>query len=472
MQMSLGKRCFSGALAMTAGLVALGGIVGPAASFAAAPATGNSCVASDGKINGRGATYQTIAQNTFAQGYRDDFCGPVTSDANAGDQMMVYNYPSAVSAGLTGSGNGVKAASCRTDAFAGSDLPYNQTQLGQMNGAPGATGSCPATTALTTPFAPLGPWPNANDTTAPIMSFPVAGSSVALAVNLSATACGGTKPTSLSFTPAQVTAILGGNVAKWNDASLTSNNSQLTNCNIAITRVVRFDNSGTTGILKNYLIRIDDSRNGATCAPNTTWTSYNGSPNTSWPSGTGCTSVITGGSSGAPALITALQSNDGGIGYADLADTNGKGLLLANVQNAVGTAFTSPKSGTAANCDYSVLTLPGATPSDAVGLNTGDNWGNDNQTANSPNPSHMNATDLGSKYPICGVTFALVYTGLSSTAAQNAISSLTADQRRTLYSYETYILSSTGQDRLTTVSYAPLPSAWLGKLRSGFQSNF
>jgi ABC-type phosphate transport system substrate-binding protein len=457
---------------MTVGLSTLGGLMTDA-SIAAVPTGGLSCVTSDGKINGRGATYQNDAQTTFLQGYRDDFCGATNgSPADvAGDAMGIYNYPAAVSGSGTGSGNGLKAASCRTDAWAGSDLPYSEAQLGLLNGAPGATGGCGI--SFTPPFQPTpGPWPNANDVQANIMSFPVAGSSVALAVNLPASACGGTAPTGLSFTAAQVTAILGGNVANWNDPSLTTNNSSLSGCNTPITRVVRFDNSGTTSILKRYLVRIDDSRSGATCAPSTTWTSYSASPNTSWPSGSGCSPTTTAGTSGGPALVTTLKSTTGGIGYADLADAVGQGLVLANVRNGVDTGNASPASGKGANCDFSVLTLPGFSNSDAVGLNPNDNWGNDNATVNQGSADHINATNLGSKYPICGITFDLVYTGLSNGAVANANSRLTADQRRTLYSYMTYLLSSTAQDRLSTVNYASLPTPWLGKLRGGFQAAY
>jgi hypothetical protein len=49
---------------------------------------------------------------------------------------------------------------------------------------------------------------------------------------------------------------------------------------------------------------------------------------------------------------------------------------------------------------------------------------------------------------------------------------LTADQRRTLYSYGTFILSSAAQELLGSSFYAPVPTGWLAKLRTGFQENF
>ena len=67
----------------------------------------------------------------------------------------------------------------------------------------------------------------------------------------------------------------------------------------------------------------------------------------------------------------------------------------------------------------------------------------------------------------------MVYKGLhAEEGTKNPISRLTNNQRRTLYSYFTYMLSSTGQDHMSSIKYAPLPSAWLPLLREGFQENF
>ncbi len=72
-----------------------------------------------------------------------------------------------------------------------------------------------------------------------------------------------------------------------------------------------------------------------------------------------------------------------------------------------------------------------------------------------------------------------MYTGLSAnwngqsgTASNSAIADLTPDQRRTLYSYILFILSSTGQNLLPTNYYSALPSTWLPAIVSGFQGNY
>ena len=101
------------------GCSAAAGLVLPAVSHAAVPPAGLNCVASDGKISGRGASYQAHAETLFAQAYRDDYCGNVAEQYSgdpAGNTMVAYNYPEAEAHSATGASAGLKAASCRTDA--------------------------------------------------------------------------------------------------------------------------------------------------------------------------------------------------------------------------------------------------------------------------------------------------------------------------------------------------------------------
>ena len=101
----------------------------------------------------------------------------------------------------------------------------------------------------------------------------------------------------------------------------------------------------------------------------------------------------------------------------------------------------------------------------AVGLNTSDDWATDNAAGN-----HADVTFIGSGYPICELTFALVYPGLK--AGGTAVSSLTFDQRATLSAFFTYLLSSTGQSRLLGGAFlAPLPASILDSVRSAYQAN-
>ncbi len=486
MDISLRKRISARHRAVLAGLGVLGcclfaNLMLADVSSAAVP-TGIDCAASDGKISGRGSTYQTVLHEKLIALYESDFCGAVAKQSAsdpAGETMIAYNYAAAETAGQTGSGAGLKTAACRTDPFSGTDKPYTNEELKELDGAPGSGKNGGANCKLTfsppfTPKATNNEFPNSEDIEANLMSFPVGGSSVAIIVNFG-TACT-TAPTELKLTPKEVSRLFGGAVATWADTELGENNAQLATdgCTGAVTRVVRQDSSGTTSIFKQYLIRAENARTGQACANGKLWEAYF-STNTEWPGkqkpgeeGT-CSTILAPTSSGNPEVIKKVKATEGSVGYADLPQAKGEGssLVIASVESAAKTgSYQSPAAGKAANCVYSSVSLPGGEVNGAVGLNTeGKTW------ASNANPNEQNVTDRGTKYPICGLTWDLVYSGLSNTSS-SAIAPLTADQRRTLYSYFTFVLSSTAQNLLSSIYYAPLPSAWLQPLREGFQENF
>ncbi len=487
-----GKRGFTaGAVTLALGLAAFGGSLVTASSALANAPGGTACNPTDGKIDGWGSSYQANAETLWFNAYNSEICGNVTAEGSSDPtpvNMGDYNYPTAASASLTGSGNGLKGANCRTEDYWGSDTPYNEAQLTALDGAAGnttqsslvPTGGCSAISLTVPPFAPNSStnttFPNASDATANLMAFPIGGSAEGVAVNLTNTQCTGTggAPTSIDLTGAQLSAIMGGSIAKWNDPSLTTNNPGLAACNFPITRVVRQDTSGTTHIFMTYLQDVDNSRTGATCAAGTTWASYNGSVNNVWPSGTGCSTLAPGASSGGPAQLAVLNSTPGGIAYADLSDVvnlTGADIQVA-MQNGAGTAYVSAANGLGANCDLSALSEPGGGASTAmVGLVSTDNWGSDNATVNGTG-NHDDANNIGTVYPICGLTYALVYSGLHGAAGTGAVSQMTVDQRRTLYSYMTFVLSSLGQSILPNNNYASLPATWQPAVLAGFQKNF
>src|SRR5271155_2574318 len=119
MDMSFQKRLSLGRRGRLVGLGVLGccvlaNLVYADASSAAyvppkgVPTAGLNCVATEGKINGRGSTLQTNLQAAFAEAYRDSFCGstPNSPADPAGNTMVAYNYAAAESASATGSGAG------------------------------------------------------------------------------------------------------------------------------------------------------------------------------------------------------------------------------------------------------------------------------------------------------------------------------------------------------------------------------
>jgi ABC-type phosphate transport system substrate-binding protein len=484
-------------VALVAGMMVLASFAMAAPSFAAPPA-GTACVASDGKITGRGATFQTTAQrNAFIVGYNTDVCGatPGTPADIAGNNMIAYNQT-----GPTGSGNGQIAMTCRTDAFGGSDIPYDQATLNILNGPKGtdipgqsspfdvnqcATLSGTSGNSYRSPFGPLSsaPYPDTNDQNGNIMVFPVAGSSVAIGVHFATPGAGkvctsGVVPTTVTISNDQLQKIFGGLITTW--SGLTNNAT----CTGPITRYVRSSKSGTTQTFKNYLHNVNGTL--AQC-DGSSWNNLAlDANNTVWPDGSGtCPSpsnLVQSANTGGGALTTNVQAGDGAIGYADLADwnghvTGGNAVKLITLQPATGGAAVGPGSPTgSANCvnTFKTANRPGSGAADAqVSLAPSpDNWALDG-TGNAGR-SYTDLTFQGGGYPICGLTYDMVYTGLSSSSggADNPISRLTNDQRRTLYTYMTYILSPPAQARLTTIGYDQLPSAWLPNERQGFVGNF
>jgi ABC-type phosphate transport system substrate-binding protein len=489
-----------------------------AANGGAAPPPFGICD-SGAKISGRGSTFGERAQRALARGFRDDFCGPTTPDPQPnifqqpglsfpnynfdGNTHVAYNYWLATSnpdIPLSGSNAAVSAAACRTDAFATSSLPYTQAELDQMNGPPLA---CPELQGrLEPPYQPKPePWSAPGDGIRNVMSFPLHAGAVALGINLNTTVCPGATNSQLSsiqLTPRMVSGLLGGDIREWDDLELRDANGDgvadvntfLSNCNakpgdpggVDVQRKVRRSESGTTKILKYYLARTDNDRVGASCDPFTTWTSWNVDTRL-WPRAgdeapplnsifapqavagdADCTSLEASTSPTSVAQLDLCAANEGSICYGDVAEVASyPQLRRATVRNAINTAYQSPVVGLRANCRFETLTAPPGGATGWVGLTPGASW------AWNQAPNYGDITNAGSGYPICGLTFALVYTGGGTCAA---FSRLTDPQCRLLYAYFSYMLSDLGQDRLNLNQYASLPAGARALIRSGFQSNF
>src|SRR5262249_60054370 len=86
-------------------------------------------------------------------------------DTASGNDMVQYNaynpatsdgnpLPGGASLALTGSGFGRKATICRTDAFGGTDSPYNNNEIAALRGDPHAQANL--TTIFGSPSAEEG----------------------------------------------------------------------------------------------------------------------------------------------------------------------------------------------------------------------------------------------------------------------------------------------------------------------------
>jgi ABC-type phosphate transport system substrate-binding protein len=446
--------------------------------------------------------------------------------------MVAYNYPAAVAAGKTGSDAALNAASCRTDAFYGGDLPFTESELdggsttapraSSLWGTPGDLSPSSCTLAFAPPFTPDGTpsgsndvFPNSADHQADLMALPIAGSAIGIGVNIQPSATCANPPTQLNFTPAQISELLGGDYTNWSQLYDPVNNPGLAGCTTPITRVVGYDDSGTTQTIKNYLAAVDpnsadirscDTQHTANATYDGTWATLRGqSPDYGWPglvnpgAASGTAATVTAGCSpiqfgtvpgsdpdaadwaaGDAAAINSIVSTDGAVGYADLnawetplaygAVPADQLAVIAAIQSQDGSNFASPygADGTSSACTFAGAGLPGTTATDAVGLNAS----NKNWALNSAPDKADIADSPGPGYPICGLEWDLVFAGLDNHSGTSAIAGLSADQRRTLYAYFTYIFAPAAQSLLGAAGYAALPSGWLPKLRAGFQEGF
>jgi hypothetical protein len=215
-----------------------------------------------------------------------------------------------------------------------------------------------------------------------------------------------------------------------------------------------------------------------------------------------CTAITPGGStgpsnsgvSGGPALLSTLAATSGGIGYADFSDEKNDTAATVNMtsptlENAFSSALTSTigypaggsgvtyvaaQSGNGSNCAGN-LTLPGTLPSD---VGTSAEWALDAGQSGQFNSSNIDdiawTGEPAGKYAACTLTWDYVWGNdhAANGASPDPEPELNNDQRRTLYSYFTYVFSPAGQESETTAGYAPLPSTNWDTLRQAFQGSF
>lgn len=530
------------ALALS-GLV-VGALVAAAPGSAATPA-GDICAA-DAKINGRGATFATQAhRDAFIPAYRDlvaDVCGPAAASLT-GNGPVEYNWSPIEGTSESGSGAGRRSQICRTDAFGGSDSPYDlrgSTGLEQLMDVPGGN---PVLTGVnsdctfvnnTSPLGPFlpptspnaEPFPSVFDGPAPatrqtIMTIPIATGADAVGINLSPSVCGGDPiPSSINLSRSAVSKLFGGVITFWNDPAIVADNPGLANCAVTVKRVVRQDSSGTTQVWKNYLRAIDP--NTVQCDGVETWNFLaQDAQNTNWPTGGACSPLIP--ANGNTNVISTCRETGvavpvrGHICYGELAEFFSQNFptgnrRLAKLRNPSNTSFVGPTTlnritgaFTQANCqwinaDTGAILLQAPKPGNGgpiasvagvqddndalVGLNynpdlgangQGDTWATNNLLIPGTTTDYSDLGNDGSKYPACGMTWLLVYTGLNTATpgAQNdAIDRLTQNQRKTLFNYVIHGVLGEGQFRLGDFYYAPLPGTWLDAAKESFRRNF
>jgi phosphate transport system substrate-binding protein len=236
-----------------------------------------------------------------------------------------------------------------------------------------------------------------------VLYFPVFLGPITMSYNLN-----GVK--NLKLTPAVISAIFQGQIKAWNDPAIKKINPGVSLPSTPVTLAVRSDSSGTT---QNFSLFLQKAAGSA-------W-KLGSSSTISWPSG-----AHAGDGNGGVAQI--IKSTPGAIGYVDYADAKASGLTFASVANQSG-AYIAP-SPTAAQA-------AGTTVSLASNLTFAAVWSSDAKA-----------------YPITYQSWDLVY--------QKQSNQTTA---KMLKAYIGYLLGS-GQQLLSPLGYAPLPSNILSKAKA------
>jgi phosphate transport system substrate-binding protein len=232
-----------------------------------------------------------------------------------------------------------------------------------------------------------------------ILHFPTVAGAVALAYNLP----GFAQP--LQLTPELVAGIYLGKITSWNDKRIAAANPGVSLPSAPILAVHRADGSGTTNIFTSYL-----------SAVSVEWREIVGAnTSVSWPSGVGGK-----GNEGVAGLV---RQTPGALGYVELAYAKQNGLPVALVKNKAG-QFMNPSlaSTTAA--------VSGAAQALAKDVRT--------PIVNAPGPD---------AYPICGLTFLLVYQDSKDPVRAKALADFISWAMRD------------GQGMVEALDYARLPEA-------------
>lgn len=470
-----GRARVVGLLALATTAIAAFGAASPAgADFTTGKCSGPSII-------GRGGSFARDAQTAFNSNFKFTYClgTPGFGTLNATYEPL-------------GSGAGVKSMELRTDTprFGGTDDPPTEAQVNLMNS--GGVEQAGTVVADSDP---------SND--GKLHVFPIAVGSVVALVNFPE----GCNPETITdnnyrtVTQAEITgdstkkALLrvrfpkakfekiwaGEENTSWN-AAIPGLGSQSGACDVPITRVVRFDESGTSFAFKDYLNSINQARGWKTTYATTGAHKTQEWPNAVFGEGGQCGATAAPGkeadgvdhlttacANGNGKLIEKLVATDGSIGYADLATARNNSPTLAvnpagasapttpywtQVQNGSG-AFTEP---TADSNGYKTTGQKGSNCLEATFQNLPAN-----SFGSWANTSGVNAAQ---GWGICTLTYALVFDDSSSVWGNTAEEEAKA---RTVKDYEESVLTDSAQGALFGADYARLPDAILAIARQGAQ---
>jgi len=229
-----------------------------------------------------------------------------------------------------------------------------------------------------------------------VLYFPVLLGPITVSYNLSGVS-------SLKLDATTLAEIFSGKITSWNNSAIAALNSGVSLPNTPITLAVRSDSSGTTANFSLYLEKAGGSA----------WT-LGSSSTIKWPA-----TARAGMGNGGVAQI--VKTTPGAIGYVDYADAKASGLSYASIKNSSG-SYIAPSPQSASAAGNGITIAPDLTF----------------HAVNSPSPQ---------AYPITYQSWVLVYEMQPSS-----------NDAAMLKAYIGYLIGA-GQQLLTNLGYAPLPSS-------------
>ena len=374
-----------------------------------------SVLCNGGNIIGEGSSLQKVAQlNVWIPAFQTEVCNSST-------------FPKIEYKG-EGSGAGLKAwganggAIDRTRAFVGTDDAPTAAQIANIKAAAGGGN---------------------------VLVIPTAQTAIAAVVNPPA-GC-----TVENLTNKELEKTFRGVILKWSELENAVGGAA---CESPLTRVVRFDGSGTTYQFKNYLSLINTAS--LPCIEKT-WkqiepieNSETGAPNTSWPESCKKTlsPLVKPAAKGGGEVVKKVNATPGSIGYAALPDAEANGGTVVGLQNngfvsIEEASYANPQIAGAsagkgvANCAAAKYVVP------AEGRRTGTGLDVDWSQVFGALPAIG-----GTSYPLCTLTYDLAFHGYKTAGFKFA-------PYQTVRDFLNGYVVFGGQTALITTetNYAPLP---------------
>ena len=209
-----------------------------------------------------------------------------------------------------------------------------------------------------------------------------------------------------------------GEITKWNDAAIKTNNEGVNLPDVDITFVHRSDGSGTTYIFSDFMSKISQK-----------WADTVGKGKSlKWPVGMGA--------KGNPGVAGTISQTEGAIGYVGSEFAFAQKIKTAKVQNSSG-AYIEPSIASIS------AAAQGDIPADTRIMLT-----------NSSDPA---------SYPISGFTWIILY-------KDQSYGKRTAAQAAGTVTFLNWLISEEAQSNASKVNYAPLPAAAVVKAQAILKS--